>query len=159
MKLNEVKEVGFYTTNLKKRDVIYEVIENTDENWLRDEPDETLLIDTWTYIYDDNDDRKVYECFGGNLVSVKFAEPIRVFKIKDTKYSTPYGNSGTLMREDKPSYKELLKELIEKDIATISDLKQIYDRLCFGGVESDSLHCIIRDFEKDIKHYEELLNE
>lgn len=154
MKLNEIKEVGFYTTDLKNREVIYEVLENTDDVWLKEEPDETLLIDEWTYIYDDNDDRKVYECIGGNLTSVKFAEPVNVIKITDVKYSAPYGNSGTLMREEKPTYKELLKELVNKDMATICDLKEIRDRLCFNNVENDALNTIIKNFEKDIKEYE-----
>lgn len=158
IKLNEVTETGYYTTNLKNKKIIYEVIENTDEVWLHDEPNEKLLIDTWTYVYDDNDDRKVYECMGGNLISVKFAEPIRVIKITDTKYSTPYGNSGAFMHEEKTTYKELLKELVNKDIATICDLKEIRDRLCFNGAESDTLNTIINDFEKDIKNYEELIN-
>lgn len=159
MKLNEIKEVGFYTTDLKNREVIYEVLENTDEVWLKEEPDEKLLIDEWTYVYDDNNDRKVYECMGGNLISVKFAEPIKVIKITDVKYSTPYGNSGTLMHEEKPTYKEILKELVNKDKATIGDLKEIRDRLCFNGAESDTLNTIINDFEKDIKNYEKLFEE
>lgn len=159
MKLNEIKEVGFYTTDLKNRKVIYEVLENTDKVWLKEEPEEILLIDEWTYIYDDNNDRKVYECIGGNLISVKFAEPIEVVKITDTKYSTPYGNSGTLMNEEKPTYKELLKELVNKDRATIGDLKEIRDRLCFNGAESDTLNTIINDFEKDIKNYEKLFED
>lgn len=154
MKLNEIKEVGFYTTDLKNREVIYEVLENTDDVWLKEEPDEMLLIDEWTYIYDDNDDRKVYECIGGNLTSVKFAEPVNVIKITDVKYSAPYGNFGTLMREEKPTYKELLKELVNKNIATICDLKEIRDRFCFNDVENDALNTIIKNFEKDIKEYE-----
>lgn len=154
MKLNEIKEVGFYTTDLKNREVIYEVLENTDAVWLKEEPDETLLIDEWTYIYDDNDDRKVYKCIGGNLTSVKFAEPVNVIKITDVKYSVPYGNSGTLMHEEKPTYKELLKELVNKDIATICDLKELRDSPFSNGVENDVLNIIIKDFEKDIKEYE-----
>lgn len=155
MKLNEIKEVGFYAADLKNREVIYEVLENTDEVWLKEEPDETLLIDEWTYTGIDAHDRKVYECLGGNLIGVKFADNIDVVKITDVDYTTPYGNSGTIIREDKPTYKELLKELIEKDIGTICDLKQIYERITFNGVECDSLECIIRDFEKDIREYED----
>lgn len=156
MKLNEIKEVGFYTTDLKNKEVIYEVLENTDEVWLKEEPDETLLIDEWTYTGIDAHDRKVYKCLGGNLISVKFAEPIKVIKITDTKYSTPYGNSGAFMHEEKPTYKELLKELVNKDRTTISDLKEIRERLCYGGAEYDTLNKIINDFEKDIKNYEKL---
>ena len=154
MKLNKVKEVGFYTTDLKNRKIIYEVLENTDKCWLKEEPDETLLIDEWTYQGIDAHDRKVYECIGGNMVSVKYAENIDVVKITDTNYTTPSGNSGTIIREDKPTYKELLRELIEKDIGTICDLKEIYERITFNGVECDSLKRIILDFEKDIREYE-----
>ena len=104
MKLNEIKEVGFYTTDLKNREVIYEVLENTDEVWLKDEPDKTLLIDEWTYTGTDTNDRKVYQCLNGNLIGVKFADDIDVVKITDVNYTTPYGNSGTIIREDKPTY-------------------------------------------------------
>lgn len=155
IKLNEVTETGYYTTSLKNKKIIYEVIKNTDEVWLKEEPDEKLLIDTWTYVYDDNNDRKVYECMGGNLVSVKFAEPVKVIKITDTKYSIPYGNCGAFMHEEKPTYKELLKELVKKDIETIGDLKAIRDRLCSDGAEYDTFTKIINDFEKDLKEYED----
>lgn len=154
MKLNEIKEVGFYTTDLRNREVIYEVLENTDE-----EPDETLLIDEWTYTYDDNDDRKVYECIGGNLTSVRLAEPVNVIKITDTKYSTFYGNSGAFMHEEKPTYKERLKELVNKDRATINDLKKVRDMLCFYGAENYTLNTIINDLEKDIENYERYFEE
>lgn len=154
MKLNEIKEVGFYTTDLKNRKVIYEVLENTDEVWLKEEPDETLLIDEWTYTGIDAHDRKVYECLGGNLIGVKFADNIDVTKITDVDYTTPYGNSGTIIREDLPTYKELLLELIEKDIGTICDLKEIYEQITANGVCYERLNNLIKDFEKDLQDYE-----
>ena len=53
MKLNELNEVGFYCSACdSKRNFIYEVIENTDEEWLRESPEDKFLIDTWLYNYD-----------------------------------------------------------------------------------------------------------
>ena len=54
MKLNEITETGYYTCELDaERETIFEVIKNTDEVWLKEAPEQTLLIDEWTYEYTD----------------------------------------------------------------------------------------------------------
>ena len=114
MKLNEIKEVGFYVDQLdEQREIIYEVIENTDEEWLKEAPEQTLLIDEWIYDYTDYDDRKIYGT-SGNLVAVcNDTSTYKVYKIKDTKYKI-YGNCGEYLIEDKPTYKEQVKQAEQK---------------------------------------------
>lgn len=109
MKINEIKEVGFYReVNDIDRKIIYEVIENTDEDWLKEDPEATLLIDTWLYDYKDENDRVRYSV-DSNLFSVYLDESdIDVVKIEDTKYKV-FGVIGQFLIEDKPTYKEQLQ--------------------------------------------------
>lgn len=46
MKIKDIKETGFYLSH--NPEIIYEVIENTDEEWLKEVPPATLLVDEWT---------------------------------------------------------------------------------------------------------------
>ena len=113
MKLNEITETGYYTCELDtERETIFEVIKNTDEVWLKEAPEQTLLIDEWTYEYTDEDGRKHYEIYGGNLVSVVNAEPFDVVKITDTKY-TISGKMGTHLMEDKPTRLEIVEQQLK----------------------------------------------
>ena len=62
MKLNEVTEPGFYVGELDtKREIVFEVIKNTDEEWLKETPEQTLLIDEWTYEYTDEEVEKIFK--------------------------------------------------------------------------------------------------
>ena len=109
MKLNEIKEKGFYRLiNDDNIEIIFEVIENTDEEQLKECPNKTLLIDEWHYDYTDNDDRKVYST-GGLLIPVISQESLDVIKIKN-KYKI-YGNMGSYLIEDKLTYKEKYEHL------------------------------------------------
>lgn len=106
--IKEITECGFYCSkDDTERLYIYEVIKNTDEEWLKENPEATLLIDEWLYDYTDYDDRKVYGT-SGNLIDVCDASTCEVYKIEDTKYKI-YGNCGQFLIEDKPTYKEQLK--------------------------------------------------
>lgn len=109
MKLREIKEVGFYhKVNDLERKVIYEIMENADEDWLKEDPEATLLIDTWHYEYKDENDRDRYSV-DGNLLTLYLNESdIEVVKIEDTKYKV-FGKMGQFLIEDKPTYKELFK--------------------------------------------------
>ena len=114
MKLNEITETGYYTCELDtERETIFEVIKNTDEVWLKEAPEQTLLIDEWTYEYTDEDGRKHYEIYGGNLVSVVNAEPFDVVKITDTKYIIS-GKMGTHLMEDKPTRLEIAEQQLDQ---------------------------------------------
>lgn len=108
-KLRDITECGFYCQiGDKDRYYIYEIIKNTDKQWLQDVPEAKFLIDEWIYDYTDYDDRKIYGT-SGNLTVTCFDETnIFVYKIKDIKYKI-YGNCGQYLIEDKPTYKEQLK--------------------------------------------------
>ena len=124
MKLNEVTETGYYTCELDaERETIFEVIKNTDEVWLKEAPEQTLLIDEWIYKYTDEDGRKHYEIYGGNLVSVVNAEPFDVVKITDTKYSIS-GIAGTHLMEDKPTRLEIAEQQLKQLKADNKQLKE-----------------------------------
>lgn len=102
--LNEITETGFYCViDDKEKEIIFEVINNTDDVWLKESPEDKYLIDEWLYNYTDYDDRKVYGT-SGNLISVRTASPCEVYKLK-SKYKM-YGQSGQYLIEDKPTYKE-----------------------------------------------------
>lgn len=104
MKLNKVKEIGFYRAIKDERpDYIFEVIKNTDEEWLKDNPKATLLVDEWGYEYTDDDDRRHYETFG-RLMQVQNADEIEVKKM--TEKFVLSGLAGNHLTEDKPTYKE-----------------------------------------------------
>lgn len=123
MKLNQVKEEGFYRfINDDNIEVIFEVLKNTDEEWLKECPNKTLLVDEWLYDYTDNDDRRVYSCHG-TLVPVISEDSIEVIKLKNN-YKV-YGRMGSYLIEDKMTYKEKY-EHIKKLISG----KESYSRLC-----------------------------
>lgn len=137
MKLNEVTETGFYTGELDtERETIFEVIKNTDEVWLKETPEQTLLIDEWTYEYTDEDGRKHYEIYGGNLIAVVNAEPFDVVKITDTKYTMDVSDptiaskcNSTSMMEDKPTRLEIAEQQLEQLKKSNKELKKENDRL------------------------------
>ena len=148
MKLNEIKKVGIYTDDLRKRETIFEVIKNTDEVWLKEEPECKLLIDTWSYDYTDDNDNKHYQC-DGTLREPRFAEPTEVFEIRDIEYEV-YGNSGGCMKEKKKTYKEKYLSLLNGDKGTLEHLKKILPMIEYNRVAYDYLKKVIEDMEKDI---------
>ena len=162
MKLREIKEVGFYREiNDLDRKTIYEVIENADEDWLKEDPEATLLIDTWLYEYKDENDRDKYS-IDGNLLTLYLDESnIDVVKIEDTKYKV-LGEMGQFLIEDKPTYKELFKHK-EKECERLKwYLKEIrYDELKALDIEWDEYetHCIDSEYSNIINLVEEALKE
>lgn len=131
MKLNQIKEIGFYKAiNDTIPEYIYEVINNTNEEWLKEEPEAKLLIDEWGYEYTDNDERRHYETFG-NLIQVKYADDIEVEKMPENFLIS--GDCGTHLTEDKLTYKQKynniinqIKEMCEQAIKNY-DNEQFYD--------------------------------
>ena len=161
MKLNEITETGYYTCELDtERETIFEVIKNTDEVWLKEAPEQTLLIDEWTYEYTDEDGRKHYEIYGGNLVSVVNAEPFDVVKITDTKYTMDVSDStiaskcnGTSMMEDKPTRLEIAEqqldqlkkknEKLEQTLTEIEPVLELYANSKIGEEQLDGTYKVI----------------
>lgn len=131
MKLNQIKEIGFYkAVNDTTPEYIYEVINNTDEEWLKENPEAKLLIDEWGYEYTDDDERRHYETFG-NLIQVKYADDIEVEKMPENFLIS--GDCGTHLTEDKLTYKQKynntinqIKEICEQAINTYNN-EQFYD--------------------------------
>lgn len=109
MKINEIKEVGYYCqVGDTERLGIYEVIKNTDKEWLKNNPKDIFLIDAWVYNYKDHDDRKVYTT-GGTLINPNIVNcSFEVEKINNIKYKL-LENDGMFLIEDKPTYKEQLQ--------------------------------------------------
>lgn len=134
MKLNEVKEIGFYRAIKDKRpDYIFEVIKNTDKEWLKENPKAILLVDGWGYEYTDDDDRRHYETFG-NLMQVQNADKIEVEKM--TENFVISGLAGNHLTEDKPTYKEkcikineLCKEYRHNKPRLLCDLDKFVSRI------------------------------
>lgn len=60
MLFKDIKEVGFYTDGID----IFEVINNTDEEWLKNEPNEVLVADLFTYSHDSKDGKQIYTVDG-----------------------------------------------------------------------------------------------
>lgn len=121
MKLNEITKTGFYTTDLNKREVIFEVLKNTDETWLTEYPDELFVIDTWNYAGTDDFDVKHYNT-EGSMMSVKYCDPIEVFKINDIKYEY-LGCGRTHMIEKSYTYKDELFIIKTKNKKALLKLK------------------------------------
>lgn len=160
--IKEITECGFYCS---KDDVerlyIYEVIKNTDEEWLKENPEATLLIDEWIYDYTDYDDRKVYNT-GGNLTVVcNDSAKCKVYKIEDTKYKI-CGNYGQFLIEDKPTYKEQLKRKEQECEELKKYLNQIRDEeLSHLDIEWDEYETSVRqeDYSNIITLVERALGE
>lgn len=143
--INEINETGFYcAVDDTERLYIYEVINNTDEGWLKENPDATLLIDEWIYDYTDNDDRKIYST-SGNLVALCFEKSTcEVIKITDTAYKI-YGGFGQYLIEDKPTYKE---QLIRKT-QECEELKRKVELMM------DCSDCKVDEYKKALEEIEE----
>lgn len=160
MKLSEIKEIGYYCqVGDTERSNIYEVIKNTDKEWLKEDPKATLLIDTWIYEYKDENDRSVYFA-DGNLLSVYLhTSIIDVVKIENINYKV-FGEYGQYLIEDKPTYKEQLrtaqarvKELEEKLKIAKEALQYYADGEDIGEAKlqcSDAWRYIVDDNHTDI---------
>ena len=178
MKLNEITETGYYTCELDtERETIFEVIKNTDEVWLKEAPEQTLLIDEWTYEYTDEDDRKHYEIYGGNLVSVVNAEPFDVVKITDTKYTMDVSDptiagkcNGTSMMEDKPTRLEIAEQQLdqlkaENELLKINNTQFIKDNEFLAKrnsklkAENEKLKEQFQAKEQECKKLKKIINE
>lgn len=141
MKLNEIKEPGFYVeiNDQEHRKTIYEVFVNTDKKWLKENPEQTLLLDTWIYDYTfpfiDKDPIKIYAS-RLIVIPIEHADSIEVIKVC-SKYKR--GARDYILEEDKPGYKQLLQDLIEQMKNDI----EIYEH---GTHDNTDFICTIRDY-------------
>lgn len=106
--LKDINETGFYcAVDDTERLYLYEVINNTNKEWLKKDSQAKLLIDEWIYDYTDYDDRKVYFTSGNLEATYNNISTGKVYKIEDTKFKI-YGKCGQFLVEDKLTYKEQL---------------------------------------------------
>lgn len=134
MKLSEVKEPGFYCSP-KDTDKynIYEVYVNSseDKEFVKTDP---LLVDEWSYDYTKEDGNIKYYQTQGLVFRLYEYENVEVIKL-DQKYKV----EADIMWEDKPTYKEILKDLkeqMEKDIVRLEN----------GDYNKNDFICDIRDY-------------
>ena len=134
MKLSEVKEPGFYCSpGDTDRQFICEVYVNSseDKEFVKTDP---LLVDEWIYDYTKEDgDIKCYQTHGLVFRLYEY-ENVEVIKL-DQKYKV----EADIMWEDKPTYKEILKDLkeqMEKDIVRLEN----------GDYDKNDFICDIRDY-------------
>lgn len=90
-----------------------------------------------------------------NAINIKMENAFKLLDCLDVKSRK---NSDKIIRKSEIMAYAKLKELIEKDIVTINDLKRIRDAMNSNGSTYGLLDTIIRDFEKDIQN-KELLKE
>lgn len=115
MKIKDITETGFYIMLAYKDtedEIIYEALENTDKEWLKDNPDEKIVIDEWYFDHEENG-KKVYQTSGGiYALGLDLAE-IEVEKV-DGRYEI-YGPSGAFLKELPTTLKKVatLKILVE----------------------------------------------
>ena len=91
MKVKDITETGFYLTG--DPEILYEVIENTDEVWVKEEPNAKLLIDEWTY----DKELGYYETSGNLYTLYSDLSTIDVEKT-DKKYKV-FGSMGQFCKE------------------------------------------------------------
>lgn len=120
MRFKDINKIGFYANPKDtNREIIFEVFENTDVDWLKKEPEAKLLVDTWYYSHTDTDDIKHYDV-SGTLTILCRENPenkIEVEEITDTKYIV----KDIVMQEDKLTY----KQKYEKYKQCLDEIKEI----------------------------------
>ena len=99
MKLKDIKETGFYIMLAYKDtedEIIYEATENTDNEWLKDDPDAKIVIDEWYFDHKENG-KKIYQTSGGIYsLGLDLAE-IEVEKVD--KHFETFGTGGCFLKE------------------------------------------------------------
>lgn len=141
MKLNEIKEPGFYVeiNDQEDRKTIYEVFANTDKKWLKEDPEQTLLLDVWIYDYTEQyihkDPTKIY-CSKLTVIPVIHADAIEVVKLC-SKYKR--GARDYILEEDKQEYRQIFQDLIEQ-------MKNDIEIYQYGTHDNTDFICTIKDY-------------
>ena len=122
-KLNKVKQEGFYReihdTDIKR---IYEVLKNTNENLLREDPEATVIVVEWVLRKYDSDGRRHYEY--ELPVTLKNIDELDVVKL----HKNFIAHNGDMI-EDIPTYKEKYLKAEEK----MREIKEIITYLNFDN--------------------------
>lgn len=141
MKLVDVTEEGYYKPIEQDRHILYRVSKNTDKVWLKENPNDTLLVDTWIYTSSDPSGLSTYIC-QGDIHPIDAEQPIEVEKVKQ-KYQVA-GNKGDVLFEIRPSYKERLEGLLNQ-------IKLDITRYEHGDYDKNDFICDLKDY---IRNYD-----
>jgi hypothetical protein len=96
MKIQDIKEIGFYQMSNNSQ-IVYEVLQNTDNEWLKETPADDLIIDEWSFYSLEGSGCKVYQTSGGLFSRYYDLAKIEVEKITDKTFEI-FGNMGAFLR-------------------------------------------------------------
>ena len=99
MKVKDITETGFYVLPQLEGtvdEVIFEVIENSDDDWVKSDPNAKLLVDEWCFDYEENG-KRVYQTSGNLQVLFLDLADLDVEKT-DIKFKI-FGNMGAFLKE------------------------------------------------------------
>ena len=94
MVVKDIKETGFYLT--ADPDIILEVLENTDSEMLKDNPEDKLIIDEWDFDHEENG-KRIYQTTG-SLFSL-YTDWADCDVEKSNKKYRVFGNMGAFLKE------------------------------------------------------------
>lgn len=151
--LKDINETGFYcAVDDTERLYLYEVINNTNKEWLKKDSQAKLLIDEWIYDYTDYDDRKVYFTSGNLEATYNNTSTGKVYKIEDKKFKI-YGNYRQFLVEDKLTYKEQLARKTQE----YEQIKEKYEALKLENQEGYEIVAELKHECEELKEkYEEI---
>lgn len=99
MKIKYITKTGFYTIPEyvdTENEQIFEVIENTDKKWVRENPDAKLLVDTWYFDYKDGE-TKIFQTEG--ILQVLYLDLSNIDVEKTNRRFEVFGNMGAFLKE------------------------------------------------------------
>lgn len=99
MKVKDITETGFYTISEyvdTENEQIFEVIKNTDEEWVKENPDAKLLVDTWYFDYKDGE-TKIFQADG--TLQVLYLDLSNIDVEKTNRRFEVFGNMGAFLKE------------------------------------------------------------
>ena len=101
MKVKEITKTGFYRVN---EETIFEVLENTDEKWLKEKPEDKLILDEWCFDYKQTEKTDIYQTSGGLFSLYLDYANIDVELMKGYRFKI-FGNMGATLRVTKVNRK------------------------------------------------------
>ena len=99
MKVKDITETGFHTISEyvgTENEQIFEVIKNTDEEWVKEDPDAKLLVDTWYFDYKDGE-TKIFQADG--ILQVLYLDLSNIDVEKTNRRFEVFGNMGAFLKE------------------------------------------------------------
>lgn len=114
MKIKDITKKGFYRASCNP-EIIYEVFKNTDDSWLKEKPEDKLIIDEWQLDYIEAETGcKIYQTTGGLFTRHFDLANIDVEPILNCDFEI-FGKMGAFLRQkDKPLYLVLKYEWFDK---------------------------------------------